>query len=96
MAEADLEQAFCDYCEKVNAVAYKLVLHSLRGWPDRTVILPGGGIFFVEFKAPGKGRLQAQQVQRIRELRNFGHRVYVCDNLEDSKKALFKELADNG
>ncbi len=54
-----------------------------RGWPDRLFILPGGVVVFIEFKRVG-GKLTRLQGQIIRELKELGQRVFVCDDANDA------------
>jgi hypothetical protein len=52
----------------------------MTGLPDRLIILPGGVIYFVEFKAPGQTPRKIQQYV-ITKLRNLGATVYVIDSI---------------
>lgn len=61
----ELEQKLEDRCvAKVEArggQALKLVLLGLMGFPDRTLLMPGGRIAFCEFKRAIVGRASRQQ-----------------------------------
>lgn len=52
---------------------------------DRWFILPGGHLFIIEFKRPGKGKLSKRQINEIKELRSLGYDVEVHD---DKKEAI--------
>jgi len=45
------------------------------GWPDITLILPGGRVLFIELKA-GKGRLSEEQKQMKLQFMALGHEIY--------------------
>ena len=40
--------------KEAGGIAPKLIYPGLSGLPERIVVLPGGGMGFVEVKAPGK------------------------------------------
>ena len=60
-------------CVKVDA--------SKRGWPDLTVILPGGTVLFLEVKTP-TGRVSKIQAYMHNQLREVGANVYVVSSPE--------------
>jgi hypothetical protein len=49
------------------------------GWPDRIVMLPGGGVVWMEFKKPKKegGRLEIVQKVRHHQVKKIGHKIHV-------------------
>ncbi len=61
MEEQRIERRFRRKVEALGGQAWKIM--SLRGAPDRLVLLPGGQVIFVEIKAPGKtlNRLQKKR-----------------------------------
>jgi hypothetical protein len=61
---------------------WKLTILGFPGVPDRVVLCPGGRIFFVEFKAPGKKPTPLQEAWH-RKLRALGFMVYVIDAVAD-------------
>ncbi|MGK9252381.1 VRR-NUC domain-containing protein [Paenibacillus humicus] len=81
MREASIERRFVSAVERHGGRAPKWVSPGQRGVPDRIVILPDGGVAFVELKAPGKplGPLQEKWAERLRDL---GHSVYRIDSAE--------------
>lgn len=73
--EARTESASVLYAKRQGCLALKLV-SSITGLPDRLVLLPGGRVWFVEFKAPG-GRVSPRQRTVHALLRRMGFRVDV-------------------
>lgn len=55
--------------------SYKWVSPGSSGVPDRIIIKPGGGVFFVELKSEGQ-KSTPQQQRRQEELRALGCTVY--------------------
>lgn len=45
------------------------------GWPDITLLLPGGRVVFIELKA-GKGRLSDEQKALHAQARYLGHEIH--------------------
>ena len=78
---------------RLNAIVAKHGGHALKwvcpGWagvPDRILLLPGGGILFVETKRPQGGRMSALQKYWRRRLVDLGFefwRVQTFDDLAD-------------
>jgi hypothetical protein len=54
----------------------KLVDEGRRGFPDRTVLMPGAQIIFIETKTLG-GKLESWQRRRIDRLCKLGFRVEI-------------------
>ena len=92
MLEKKLEDRSVDKVEAVGGLAQKLVLLGLRGWPDRTILLPGGIIFFVEFKRERKGVVSAQQSKWAKLLIKLGFTIYTIDTDEDFDRALAEQI----
>lgn len=59
--ESALESRCVAKVEALGGQALKLVLLGLMGFPDRTLLLPGGRVLFVEFKRAVVGRASRQQ-----------------------------------
>lgn len=72
--------------KRLGGSAPKLQL--LTGWPDRLVLLPHGGMFFVETKRPKGGKFEPLQPQVHAALRKLGFRVYVCKTKEEVDAAI--------
>lgn len=56
---------------------------SIKGMPDRLVVIPGGQMFFVELKAPN-GRLSEAQKHFHERLKSLGSPVAVISSIEDA------------
>lgn len=61
---------------------------NMVGYPDRLLVLRGGGVIWVELKSKGRKPTKIQQM-RMRELTGMGHLVKVIDNKTDIDE-LFK------
>lgn len=77
----------------VRACAGTSIKTGQFGWPDRLFLFPGGRLFFVEFKAPGKKPTKLQEA-KIRILRRMGFQAHVIDNLDDFKNLLTDIILD--
>lgn len=104
--EAALEQRCVDRIEALGGMALKLVIPGVRGFPDRTMLLPARvtlrvgewanvthtpRIWFAEFKRLRTGRISAQQHKWRVLLHQMGFGVYVIDTDEQFEEALKKE-----
>lgn len=85
--ERDIESEFVKYAKQNGCLAIKLILLNLRGFPDRTVLLPGGKLFFIEFKKKRK-ELSASQLKWQSRLLKLGFSYYVCDEPGQAEKQL--------
>ena len=54
MREKVIEQYFVAEVKKLGGIALKLNSTSMKGLPDRLILLPNGILFFAELKATGK------------------------------------------
>ena len=52
--EKTIEKKLVEAVKEAGGIAPKLIYPGLSGLPDRIVLLPGGGMGFVEVKAPSK------------------------------------------
>ncbi len=86
--EVNTEDKFRDYAKTQGCLALKLALLGLRGFPDRTIVCPGGRIFFIEFKRTSKEKLSTNQEKWKRKLEGFGFEFYTMHDLEESKQVL--------
>ena len=90
--ESDIESRVCDYAKrKYNFMARKFTSPNHRSVPDRLFLGDNGHHFFIEFKAPG-GRNTSGQEREQKRLKERGHRVYVCDNVEHGKHIVDREV----
>ena len=82
MREKDIEQHYKKLVEKEGGLFIKFTSPQNSGVPDRIVIMPGGKIYFVEFKAPGKKPRPLQQYI-IEHIRKLGCEVKIIDRKVD-------------
>lgn len=92
--ESVLETRCVDEIAARGGMALKLVIPGVRGFPDRTVLMPGRRAWFAEFKRLKTGRVSAQQDEWARKLRALGFGVYFIDRWEQFLAALTAESAD--
>ena len=93
-SEKTLEPRFCAIIERAGGMARKLVAISFTGWPDRTILLPGGVVAFVEFKSTGKKLRARQEIVKAWLIKN-GFRYYVVDTEESLQAALLELIKGN-
>lgn len=74
MRERDLEARCGKRVKRCGGQFVKLI--GTTGLPDRMILLPGGRIFFVEFKTP-IGRLSKMQKWWLRQLHKLEFNVFV-------------------
>jgi hypothetical protein len=60
----------------------------VTGWPDLSIVLPGGRIVFLEAKRPVGGVLSAAQQDVHAQLRALGHHVGVASSIETARHVL--------
>ena len=81
MEEQKTERYLKKQVELVGGKAYKFVSPGVSGVPDRIVIFPGGHIYFVELKAPGK-KLRPLQQAIHNQFKKLGCNVLTIDTKE--------------
>ncbi|MHB1654401.1 MAG: VRR-NUC domain-containing protein [Desulfitobacteriaceae bacterium] len=81
MLERLIEQKLRNGVRTKSGLALKFVSPGMAGVPDRIVLVPGGRVYFVELKAPGK-HLSPKQVKMAAVLERMGHDVRLIDSLE--------------
>ncbi len=91
VSEAEIEAGFVHHAESLGCIALKLRIDGRKGFPDRTVFLPGGTPLFIEFKASG-GVISPQQARWHKRLRSLGYHVYVAWSLDEAKTLLESHL----
>lgn len=89
MREKIIEQKLVQAVKARGGIAPKFVSPSMDGMPDRLVLLPRGGIGFVEVKAPGQQPTRLQRL-RLRTLQKMGFHVFVLDDPEQIDDILKK------
>jgi len=81
--ENAIEARMCKYVEGLGGLALKLVLASERGFPDRTFLLPGGLVIFVEVKRPKQAKVYFMQLQWQTRLQKRGFRCEFVTSMEE-------------
>lgn len=84
MREKQIELNLKSAVKARGGLALKFVSPGVVGVPDRMVLTPGGRVYFVELKAPGKN-LSPRQVKMAAVLGRLGHKVWVIDSVEKVK-----------
>lgn len=79
MNEKLIERKLRQGVEKLGGMALKLMSLWFTGMPDRTVLLPGGRIYFVELKSTGKKQSPRQKIVKAL-LQRLGFTFYVIDD----------------
>lgn len=84
----DVEQPASKWAKTQGIVARKFTSPGRRGVPD-DLYFKDGKCCLIEFKKPGKTKLDPLQVEEIRILReDGGMTVFVCDHLQAAKICL--------
>lgn len=78
-SEKSIEKALRERVKKLGGLALKFWCLSFSGMPDRIVLMPGGRIWFVELKSPGK-KPTSLQLRVHALLVSLGFEVWVIDN----------------
>ena len=81
--EKEIEKKLVDLVKKHGGRCEKLVNVGFSGFPDRTVLLPGGKAIFVETKRPKGGRYSALQDKWRDWLIALGFSYYRIKNVEE-------------
>lgn len=81
MQEANVEKYLIRYVKDKGGLCLKFISASMRGLPDRIVILPQGKIFFVELKAKGK-KPRPEQTRVHKLFSSLDVKVYTADSKE--------------
>ena len=87
MREATVERHLVRRAKQLGGMALKIEWIGRRGAPDRVVFLPGGVVWFVELKAPGK-KPKPHQIREHNRLRALGVTVMVIDTKEQVDEVL--------
>lgn len=91
--EKDVEQYLVRLVREAGGRCVKFNPDSVRGMPDRIVILPGGILVWVEMKKPRGGKLSEVQKFRHQELRRLDQIVRVCWTKEDVDQLMAEFMA---
>ena len=71
--ESEIERYLCTRVRALGGETRKITWIGRRGAPDRLVFL-GGGVMFIELKAPGR-RPSVAQTKELERLRDLGARA---------------------
>lgn len=82
--EKDVEKAFVKRIQDLGGTAEKFTSPGRRSVPDRLCMMPGGILFFVELKAPGKAPTPKQRADHTRR-RAMGFDVYIVSTMEGAR-----------
>lgn len=94
MLEKDIEKKVCDYAKEMGFLVYKFSSPGHAAVPDRLFVMPGGRVFFIEFKAPGKKATTPQSREHAR-LIGQGADCYVVDGVDYGKRLIDFHLYAN-
>ena len=89
-SEKLLEPNLVRKIKSAGGQCYKLIAVSITGFPDRTILLPGGRIYFAEIKTTGKDLQPNQKIMR-KLLIGLGFQYFVIDS-EESLENCLKEI----
>jgi hypothetical protein len=90
MNEKLIEEKLRNKVKSLGGLAAKLTSPSITGWPDRTVLMPGGKLWFVELKTTGKKPDERQKIVR-KEIMSLGFKYRLIDS-DATLKEFFKEI----
>lgn len=82
--ETPVERALVAAVSARGGLAIKLA-PTMRGLPDRLVLLPHGGMHLIELKAPGEHPRESQRIVH-RHLEAMGHPVTTIDTREGARR----------
>lgn len=88
MRESKIEKYLKDEVEKIDGLCLKFT-SSIRGVPDRIVLLPENRIYFVELKNE-QGKLSVPQKYLHKKFKRLGIHVYVPNSKEQVDKFIRK------
>ncbi len=83
MLESALEKRFRQWCKSQGYLCLKITCLGFVGFPDRTILMPGGEVAFVELKQQGKLPAKIQE-KWLRDLTKLGFLAYWADNFDDA------------
>ena len=82
MLERQIEAYLVKRVKELGGIAYKFVSPAHRGVADRIVVLPGGGVVFVELKTE-TGALSPLQEQFAKDMTRLGQNYIVLRSKEE-------------
>lgn len=93
MLEKDIEKKLKQRIEPMGCLCWKFEVPSYTGVPDRIILLPGGGVRFVELKAPKK-KERPRQLYVHRIMRALGFTVYSTVDSLEKVEAIVQDCKD--
>lgn len=95
MKEKDLERRLVDWCREHSVLCYKFSSPARRGVPDRILIFPGGGVFFLELKSPEtRAKPTPLQARKLKKLADQGQSVAWSNDWDKLQRNLYCLLID--
>ena len=91
MLERQIEAYLLKRVKDIGGVAYKFVSPANRGVADRIVVLPRGGVVFVELKT-ATGKLSPLQEVFARDMERLGQN-YIVLNSREAVEAFIKAVS---
>lgn len=82
MLEKNIEAHLVKRVKDIGGIAYKFVSPAHRGVADRVVVLPRGGVVFVELKT-ATGKLSPLQEVFARDMERLGQNYIVLKSREE-------------
>lgn len=82
VSEKSIERYLVEQAKQNGMLCLKYSNPNMVGYPDRLLLLPGGGVIWVELKSKGRKPAKIQQI-RMAELAAMGHLAKVIDNKAD-------------
>ncbi len=82
VSEKAIERYLVEQAKINGLLCLKYSNPNMVGYPDRLLVLPGGGVIWVELKSKSRKPTKIQQM-RMAELTGMGHLVRVIDNKPD-------------
>ena len=86
-SEKNLEPTLVREVERMDGKCFKLIAQGRSGFPDRTIFMPNGRIYFAEIKTTGKTLDPLQRIMK-KILEKLGFIVFVIDSDEALQKCL--------
>ena len=83
--EKEIEKNLVKMVKANGGRCEKVICQGCSGFPDRTILMPGGVVMFVETKRPKGGRYSALQDKWRDWLNDMGHMYFRVKDTEDIK-----------
>lgn len=89
--EKHLEDDVVSWAESLGGEALKLKIDGRRGFPDRTILLPGGLVLFPEVKRSKSAHHRYQQIWWIDRLKDLGFTADFVSSF-DQVEAMYESI----